>query len=324
MIAPIHPRPQFVRDPVLVDGVTRAGKFLLGHLVASFEGLEFMQYPPLLEQMLYLRRLGKVSAEAARILVHTDLDLNTYNMMIGRGLNGRRHDSSCIHNAADAPRFLARAEAEDPDALVARFQSEGRLPLYIGHEALANGRTLFEFYPEARLIQLLRDPLALISSWHRRGWGRRFGLDPKSMPIGFTTPEGPVPWFALDWSPGYYALGEMDRVVRSIETLFRMAREELEALPPAARGRIHFVAFEGILVEPRAVVAGLGRYLGRRPLPGMDAVLERERVPRVVPPDQRDRLRSEIRAEMSPALEPTLGWLEGEYERYWRPLARLR
>lgn len=315
-----HPRSQYVREPVLVDGITRAGKFLLGHIVASMSGMEFMQYPPLLEIALYLTRLGKLDLDTARILVQTDIDLNTYNMMIGRGLNGRVHDSSSIHNAADAERFLARAASEDVESLIAAFQEESRLPLYIGHESLCNGRTLFEIYPAIRLISLQRDPLALIWSWYRRGWGRRFGLDPKSMAIGFATRSGPVPWFALNWEPDYYALSEMDRVIKSIETLQALAREEYEALTVEQRARVHFVAYEEILLDPTTVIGGISRYLGRPPLAQMPAILARERVPRAVPPGQRRGLFEQLRREMSPDLAPAVESLMADYDGYWMTL----
>lgn len=321
-IVQFYPRPQYVKELVLVDGMTRAGKFLLGHIVGSMEGLEFMQYPPLLENALYLTRLGKLDLDTAQMLVKTDIDLNTYNMMVGRGLNGRVYDSSCIYKAADFGRFLARTTEVDPDVLVRDFQAQNRLPLYIGHESLCNGRTLFTIYPEVRLISLQRDPISLISSWYKRGWGRRFGVDPKSMAVGFKTQFGPVPWFALNWEPSYTSMSEMDRVVKSMEALFMLAKQEYEALDSGQKARVHFVAFDDILLTPSKVVSGLTHYLNRKPLENMSAILARERVPRVIAPDQRDILLKEIRVYMSPSMEPVIRSLMSDFDDYWMNLVK--
>lgn len=321
-IVQFHPRPQYVNELVLVDGMTRAGKFLLGHIVGAMEGLEFMQYPFLLETALYLTRLGKLDIDTAQMLVKTDIDLNTYNMMIGRGLNGRVYDSSCIYKAADFGRFLARTTEADPDELVRDFQDQNRLPLYIGHESLCNGRTLFTIYPEVRLISLQRDPLSLISSWYRRGWGRRFGMDPKSMSVGFKTQFGPVPWFALNWEPGYISMSEMDRVVKSMGTLFMLAKQEYEALDLGQKARVHFVAFDDILLTPSNVVSDLARYLNRKPLENMGAILAREKVPRIIEPNQRDLLLKKIRAHMSPCMEPVIQSLMSDFDGFWMNLVK--
>ena len=128
-------------------------------------------------------------------MAQTEIDMNTNNIAIGRGLNGRIEDSSCINKAADFSMFLSRTTTIDPDKLIDELQKNSHPPLYIGHECLCNIRDLFFTYPVMRMINLQRHPIALIMSWYRRGWGRRFGVDPKSASIGFRSDFGPVPWF---------------------------------------------------------------------------------------------------------------------------------
>ena len=316
----LYPRAQYVKDLVLIDGFSRSGKFLLGHLVGAMTGLEFMQNPLMLETALYLTRLNKLDPDTARILVQTDIDMNTYNMAIGRGLNGRINDSSCIYKAVDFGRFLARTTVDDPDSLIDDFQQKNLLPLYIGHECLCNGQTLFYIYPDVRMINIQRDPLLLIMSWYRRGWGKRWGVDPKSASIAFRTESGPAPWFAVDWVPEYAALGEMDRVVKSIEALSQYAKREYEALTSKQKSQVHFVAFDDILSKPSDVIAGISRYLGRTPHASMGAILAREGVPKIIDVNQRDLLIKEIRSAMSPSMETTLQALIDDFDTYWMGL----
>jgi hypothetical protein len=315
-----YPRAQLVKDPVIIDGFSRSGKFLLGHLVGAMDGLEFMQNPPLLETALYLTRLNKLELETARILVQTDIDMNTYNMAIGRGLNSRVEDSSCIYKAVDFGRFIARTTVEDPDKLINEFQQKKLMPLYIGHECLCNARALFHIYPDVHLISLQRDPLALIMSWYKRGWGRRFGVDPKSLAIAFKTESGPVPWFGLDWMPEYASLSEMDRIVKSMEVLSKFARQEYELLTAKQKSQIHFVAFESILSRPTDVINGISCYLNRLPHPNMSGILARERVPRAIPVNQRVLLIQEIRNYMSPSMGSILEALIEDFDCYWMNL----
>jgi hypothetical protein len=313
-----YPRAQYVNTPIIIDGFSRSGKFLLGHLVGAMEGVEFMQNPILLETALYLTRLNKLDLDTARILVQTDIDMSTYNMAIGRGLNGRIEDSSCIYKAVDFGKFLARTTDDDPDRLMDEFQRRKLLPLYIGHECLCNARTLFSIYPAMRIFSLQRDPLALIVSWYRRGWGKRFGVDPKSASIGFKSILGPVPWFGIDWEPSYLELNEMDRIIKSIAVLSEFARSEYEALSAREKSQIHFIFFDDILSKTSSVIEGISQFLNLLPHPKIGIALARERIPRDIPVGHRERLLDEIKVHMSPEMEKILDSLVDDFDNYWK------
>ncbi len=50
-------REQLVKSPVIIDGFSRSGKFLLGQLVATLDNIEYIQNPFVFETILYLTRL---------------------------------------------------------------------------------------------------------------------------------------------------------------------------------------------------------------------------------------------------------------------------
>ena len=114
----------------------------------------------------------------------------------------------------------------------------------------------------------------------------------------------------------------MDRVVKSMETLFALARQEYEALDSKQQASVHFVAFDEILSMPSRVVAGISRYLRKAPLENMGAILARERVPRTPAPNQRDLSLKEIRTHMSPGMEPVLQSLVSDFDGYWMGLVK--
>ena len=49
-----------VENVLLVDGVTRAGKFFLAEILSGFDKVEFFQYLPLLEQIPVIYGMGKI------------------------------------------------------------------------------------------------------------------------------------------------------------------------------------------------------------------------------------------------------------------------
>jgi len=308
---------------IVVEGITRSGKFLLSAVVSAFEKVEPVQYAPALENLLMFHRVGTMDLESCRVLLHMEFDLRTYEMAVGRFLNTRAADVSCVLRVPEHENILARAGVEDRDALIRAFVEEKRLPLHIYHEGLPNARAFFDVFPRARMVSVLRDPADLMVSWHNRGWGKMPSAEDKRVMWPFLDAgTGPRPWWALGWSEDYAALSEMDRCVMTIEALYGHARRELESLGKDLTRRICFVRYEDMLSAPDAELAKLGKFLGRKPAPGISAVLERERLPRQVPGDLRARKIARIEELMSPALKARLKQVCSDYDSYWSPLAK--
>lgn len=318
------PRPRYVEEFLVADGITRAGKFLLGNVVSGIERVEFLQAAPLLTQLPYLHRLGKIGTETATALLRTDIASRVHDRILGRNLNGRAADLSCIHRTPDHGLYLARAASRDDRALIRSFLAEKRLPLFIAHDALAHASFFFEVFPRAKLLHILRDPVALVESWRKRGWGKRFGADPTSMDHAFKSPRGPIPWYAVGWKKNYHSMGELERIVHSLAAAIRLARREYEALPARLKARVAFVTFEELTEDPRPAVARLGAFIGRPPSRLMKGTLKRERLPRAVEDDRREALLRRFSKALPPGGKTLLETLARDYDHFWRPLASSR
>lgn len=318
------PRPRYVEEFLVADGITRAGKFLLGNVASAYERVEFLQAAPLLTQLPYLHRLGKIETETAKALLRTDIAARIHDRVLGRNLNGRASDLSCIYRTPDHGRYLARAAARDDRALIKRFLAEKRLPLFIAHDALGHASFFFEVFPRAKLLHILRDPVSLAESWRKRGWGRRFGADPTSMDHAFKSPRGPIPWYAVGWKKNYHAMGELERIVHSLAAAMRLGKREYESLPPRLKARVAFVTFEELTEDPRPAVARLAAVIGRPPSRLMKGALKRERLPRPIDDDRREALQRGFSKSLPPAAKALLESLARDYDRYWRPLASRR
>lgn len=313
----IYTRRNFAGELLIVDGITRSGKFMLSHVVGAFEGVEFIQYPILLDNLPYLVRFGKLDFETCKILLQTDLDYAAYNMMIGRCLNTRRSDITSVHNSVESEALLARAVREDEPAMVGEFLAGKRLPLFFCHEGMCNMGVILGSLPEAKVIHILRDPAAVVLSWHKKGYGRRWGADPKIVSIAFETEHGTVPWYAVDAAKDYAEAGEMERIVLCLDRIMKMSREGFEALTPAQKARILFLSFEGFTADPEPGLVKLERFTGKRRHPGLPAVLARERLPRAVSPEKDEAAARTVKEQLSGRYREMLDRCRAEHREYW-------
>ena len=97
-----------VENVLLVDGITRTGKFLLSKIVSEFEDIEFFQSLPVLEHIPYMFGLGGMGGDAAISLIKSTIDYAAYDQFLGRGLNHRVLDRSSIYNSSDSASYLKR------------------------------------------------------------------------------------------------------------------------------------------------------------------------------------------------------------------------
>jgi len=312
-----YDRRNYVKDLVIIDGISRSGKFMLSHVVAAFAGVEFIQYPFLLENLLYLVRFGKLDFKTCKIILQTDIDYSAYNMMIGRSLNTRRTDITSVFNSVNSKQLLQRASRKDEAALVREFLAEKRLPLFFCHEGLCNIGTVLKIFPKAKVIHILRDPAALIASWYKKGYGRRWGKDPKVIPFAFKTSRGTIPWFAVDVAKEYLKADEWGRVVLSIAHIMKMARDEFESLSPGQKRQILFLSFERFVADPERDLKRIERFIGKRRHPKIKTILSRERLPRTFSEEQNNKLAESVKVRLSQAHRILLDRLRKEYAEYW-------
>lgn len=273
-----HRRP-LVKNLLLVDGIARAGKFLLANIINGLKGVEPVQYYGLLDHHIpFLEKSGLIEKETAKELLQCEIDTHCYEMLIGRNFNHRKSDMSSIFNNPRYKEYLKRCSEKDEKAAVKNFYKNKLYSFFIMHQLMPNIRIYFETFPKIKVISLQRSPLSLVFSWYRRRLASRFANDPRMFMIPFKSRQGLVPWFALNLKE-YGSLSEVDRIILIMETLFKMYKDAYGRLPPCHRKKILFVAYEDILTNTDGVIRKISKFLGKKPLPEMKWILKKKKLP---------------------------------------------
>ena len=314
-----------VRNLLILDGFSRAGKYFLGKIVAGLANTDFFQSISALEHIPFIHRLGGITDDAAVALFRKIVDENAYNIRIGRNLNTRVSDASSIYNSPDIGEYLRRSVSAfgeislSSDQILDSFRTSGRWSVFLTHETLPNAGFLFKAYPGLRMINLIRHPVDVMHSWYLRGWGRRFGGDPLSFVPTVNGPAGPVPWHANAYREAYAGMGEADRVIHSISELTNITALAYAGLDQARRGQILFVRYEDLVEKPQAAISAMAGFLGTQAHDGMRVILARERCPGSVSQEKRARKASELRANSSAEAAALLDELSANYEKRANP-----
>ena len=274
---------KLVENVLLIEGITRSGKFLLGNLLSAIDDVEHPQYHACLEHIPLLAKKGFIDREAAKIFMQITIDNYGYETMIGRNLNFRRTDKSCIYNSPKAKEYLKRQSGPDGDKIIKKIRSQQPYFSYIVHETFPHIEIFFEMYPNLRVVRIERNPADLAYSWFHRGWGKRWGIDLKEFSIPFWGAGGPVPWFACEWPEDYKNSCEMDKIIKCMGTIIKMNKDSYDALSQTDRDKLYVVTYERLLTRTDREIAKISKFLNKKVLSEIAEVKKKEKLPALDP-----------------------------------------
>ena len=233
----------------------------------------------------------------AQQLIRCEVDMRCYEMLIGRNLNHRLLDKSSIYNVPNYQKFLNRSKEPNPETFIKIFYKKELYSSFILHESMSNIKLYFETFPKMKCISIVRNPIDIAYSWYKRGLGKRWGTDPTLFQITFTKGSGNkvFPWFAVGWEDLYLELDEVNRAILSVKSLIEIARKSYHALPVDIKKRILVISFERLTSDPHSEITKISKFLGKKPLPEIKEILEREKLPMKEQKNKQEKKLKEIK-----------------------------
>lgn len=307
---------------VLVDGIARSGKSLLGPILSSFERVEIERMEEIYEYVGALHRMGRITTDAAVALLRLEADMHFYNGLIGRNTNFRPADHSSVWQAPRPWRSVRRLWAAGGQAALERVRAERPIFQNMTHDQLVNFGLFREAFGEGlRVVEMIRHPVDLIDSWWRRGWGMRFGEDPYALTLCVDAGGRDVPFYALGWEQAYLDATPIGRIVRMIQGLWEANWRTYAALPEDRRAQVCVIPLAPLVARPWPYVDALAAFLGTATTPLTARILTRKRLPKPEDGEARNRLSQRLREQASAEERRIVDRLVEDYERVVGELA---
>jgi hypothetical protein len=260
----IAKRAPMVTAPLFIDGISRAGKFLMSDLLQGFSGIEPVQTHTDMDSLHFLTRLKLIEPKTAQEFLQLMVDVYSYETLVGRNLNFRKSDKSYILNHPCGKKLALRCSQPDGQVAFKKIASHKLRSLFIMHELMPNIKTSFDTFSGLQVVSMLRNPIDLVYSWYTRDYCDRESHDPLYHALLIEGKREPIPWYALDWQDEYHKLSQMDRIIRCVDTLNKMNRSSFNRLSAARKKKILFVSYENIMVGPRKEIKRIEKFLGKK------------------------------------------------------------
>jgi hypothetical protein len=277
----VEKKVSLVKNLILLEGTSRAGKLFLGKLISNLENTEYYIYSTVLEHVPPMVKVGGMTEDAAISFIKAHIDQSFYDRGMGRYLNLRYDDASSVYHSLELDEYLRRSLTPYGKDIKAKILKNAaiRSALFIIPDTFPVVGILFKAYPDLKMIKSIRHPIDLVYSLYVNGFGCRHNDDPMAFHMIMQGNKESIPWYAQGWQDEYESLSDADRVIKTTSHLFRMETEAYESFTEKQKQQILVIRYENLVEQTHDIIKQICTFLDKEPLKGIEAVLAKERVP---------------------------------------------
>ena len=265
---------------LFISGLTRSGKALLCPIVSSFENTEKVNVNFFLEQIPFLNHLDKINDEASIYLLKTGISMMLYDNAIGRNVNFRKDDYTSVWKYRNPKEYIDRLSIPDGDSAIKKIEDDLRLFPMMVHNGLINANLLFSAYPSLKMIHMQRNPVHIVFSWIKKGYGDDFYAGKRTSTPVIKYKSDFLPYFTYGWEDKYYQSNAADRVIYSIDHIRKQHKDTFEKLDKNIKKKILFVDHQSLLTKTNKNISIITKFLKTKISKDTPLILKQENCPR--------------------------------------------
>ncbi len=300
---------------VFADGISRTGKAMISNLLLGFDKMSSVQFINPFEQLMPMYMHNKITKDAMSGFLRLFFNENFYNYKLSRNINFRYDDLTSIYNTNNPIEFHKNLSKKDGDAIINELLNETLYFQFQTHDLLTHYSKFLELNIDAYVIELLRNPIDTVHSWHKRGWGTRFDqVDPRSGTTLFQYKNKTIPHYAIGNEEYYLKLNPMEKCVFMHNSLQKKSIFEYKKLTAEQKNKILLIKYEDMIDDPNLQLNKISEFLNLKITSHMTKMMKDAKVPRIINTQDRNIKLEEIKNNVSQDIYNDLLKLAYEYE----------
>lgn len=288
-------RKPFLKNLVIVTGLTSSGKSMLAPIVSSFKHSEKIMFNFPLEQYPMLNYVGKMAEDTAIYLIRYTIDFMFYDNMIGRNANFRFSDETSIWNTSNPCEYFKRLFADEGNAVLDEIKKKNPLVVLAMHNALWHSKVYFQAFPSLKMLHCKRHPIDIVHRWHEKGFGSSYYSKLRNGSLTIKWKNKIIPYYAFGWEEEYVGLSEMDSIIHMIHNILLNHKRTYDSLLKKDWKHIMVVPFEKMVARPKPYLKKICSFLNTEETLYTPIVLNKENIPRDIQEESRRDKLNEIK-----------------------------
>ncbi len=268
---------------VFVDGISGSGKSMIAPLLSSLKSSELWMIDHIFEFSLIMHSLGHISGDATKTLIKTYVDLNCYNLMIGRNVNYRPTDDSSVQKNQLKSLYDKRRGSQDGSIIEKIIKDTKPVNIFMTHYIFYESKPLFEALGDRLKIFIIpvRHPYFLVEHWYNQDWDQRMPNDIRDPSLQYKYKGNDYIWHVNGWEEIYDNLSKCEKAIETIDRLSIDQKKIEERFTADEINRIMVVPFEQFAVNPNNFFEKISHILGTKKTKETGEVMKINNIPRI-------------------------------------------
>lgn len=239
-------------NTLLIDGITRGGKSLVGLLLRCIQGLEKIEKLYSIEHVISGTYMKKIDSDFSLQIFQSLLNEKIYDNYISRNINFRAGETTSVKYPEFESEYLHRLQLSDGDSVLQRIELEKPTFPFITHEMFFEIELILKNFHNLSVVEVLRNPFDIYFSWVKKNWGARYGTDKRAFRVTFEdrVTNGKIPWYLHQNYSLWQDSNTYNRVANTISFLTEIQITVTKKLLQNYSNKFNVIIFEEFTQNP--------------------------------------------------------------------------
>lgn len=270
---------------VVIDGIPGCGKTMLSSIISSLSRIELLKYSYEIENYCQLYDFKLLDINTSTQLIRNQLNYLLYNSMMGREMNFRFSDISSVFNQPNKLKNFTRIFTKGDEVIPDKIIKEKPILHLATHGLTGISQPLFEAMPKGMLfINMKRHPLFLL---RQNIWNMSNLINnQRSFWLYYKKDDNSNPFFYFNNEKLFYESNPKEKAIYFINWYLNKQKNNLKIKNNFS---YYELTFESFVINPYEHINEICQRLGTTTTPLTPRILKKERVPRKILTDSRER-----------------------------------
>lgn len=239
-------------NTLLIDGITRGGKSLVGLLLRCIQGLEKIEKLYSIEHVISGTYMKKMDPDFSLQIFQSLLNEKIYDNYISRNINFRAGETTSVKYPEFESEYLHRLQLNDGDSVLQRIELEKPTFPFITHEMFFEIEFILKNFHNLSVVEVLRNPFDIYFSWVKKNWGARYGTDKRAFRVTFedSATNGKIPWYLHQNHSLWQDPNTYNRVANTVSFLTEIQIKVTKKLLQNYSSKFNVIIFEEFTQNP--------------------------------------------------------------------------
>ena len=250
------------KNIILIDGISRTGKLLLGSLVSSFNKMEHLEFGENFEYILPAIKLKKVELKFGNAYLNNYLNMLIYNKYISRNVNFRPYDRTGVDRSKNPKLYYNRLKFNEGDEVIDFIKKQKHFLPIVTHDLAINLDILKKMKMNFKIIEIIRNPIDTVYSWYKRGLGTRYCNDQRIFTLLIKKKKNIFPWYNALNNYQNKNYNNCEKCIQHVLNLNRYSNTNLRN--NNLNKNIHITTYENLTNNPLYELKKISNFIGTK------------------------------------------------------------